>query len=132
MPDRWSRPAHRAVRENIQKELKEILSPSQAKRLGQLKVQMKLKNRGALALAEEKLAEVLDISEEKRKEIRKSHRDAMQELHREMERLRERYRRQLIKDMLSKEQLAKLEDLTGDEYDVKPFNPRRFVAPSAP
>ena len=38
--------ANRAVRENIQKELKEILSPSQMKRLGQLEVQMKLKNRG--------------------------------------------------------------------------------------
>ena len=55
----------------------------------------------------------------------------MQELAKEIERLRKRLRRELIREMLSKEQLVKLEELTGDEYDVKPFNPRRFAQPIA-
>ena len=118
--------ANKAIRENITKELKEVLLPKQMKRLGQLEVQMKLRNRGVRALAEGKLAERLQISDGQKKEIREQSAEMQKELQQQIEMLRERLRKRLIKDVLDKEQLVQLEEVTGDEFDVQQPNVRRL------
>lgn len=119
--------ANKAIRENIEKELTGILAPHQLKRLGQLEVQMKIRNRGALALTSTKLAGALEISDEQEKEIRQRDREMQQDLEKEIKNLREKYRSDLIKDLLSKDQLGKLEELSGDDYEVKQPNIRRSL-----
>ena len=119
--------ATKAIRKNIEKELNDVLSFKQMKRLGQLEVQMKLRNRGVRALAEEKLANALEISDDQKKEIRKQARDMHKDLQKEIERLRERFRERLIKDLLEEDQLAKLEEISGEEYEVQQTNIRRWT-----
>ena len=118
--------ANKAIRQNIEKELKEVLSPKQLKRLSQLEVQMKLRNRGVRALAEGTLANRLGISDEQKQDIREQSAEMQKELQKEIAKLRERFRKQLIKDLLDKEQLSKLEEATGDEFDVRQPNIRRM------
>ncbi len=117
--------ATKAIRQNLEKELKEILSPSQIKRLGQLEIQMKIKNRGAMALVDDKLVKMLGVSDEQQKEVQARHREMQKELRDEIQKLRDRYRKELIKELLSDDQLSKLEDVSGNEYEVKQINPRR-------
>ena len=118
--------AQKTIREKITKELENILSTKQFTRLGQLEVQMKIRNRGVLALTDERIAESLVVSDEQKKDIRDSHRESQKQLQEEIAKLRERHRKRLIKKLLSDEQLAQLEDLSGDEYEVKAVNRRRF------
>lgn len=118
--------AQKTIREKITKELENILSTKQFTRLGQLEVQMKIRNRGVLALTDERIAESLVVSDEQKKDIRDSHRESQKELQEEIAKLRERHRKRLIKKLLSDEQLAQLEELSGDEYEVKAVNRRRF------
>lgn len=119
--------AQKAIRQNIEKELKSVLSPKQLKRLGQLEVQMSLRNRGVRALTEEKLAAALEISDEQKKEIREGQRESQKALQKEIEALRERHRNRLLQRLLSDEQLSKLELLSGNEYKVKTVNRRRVL-----
>lgn len=118
--------AGKALRENVEKELKDVLSFKQLKRLGQLEVQMKIRNRGARALADDKLAGALEISDEQKKDIQSENRKMQKELQKEIEKLREKFRQELIQDLLNKDQLAKLEELSGTEYKVKQPNVRRW------
>ena len=50
------------------------------------------------------------------------------ELQEEIQKLREKFRQELIQDLLNKEQLSKLEELSGSEYKVKQPNVRRWQA----
>lgn len=118
--------ANKAVRKNIEKELKEILSFKQLKRLGQLEIQMKLRNRGIRAFVEEKLAKQLAISDDQKKTIQKEARQSQTELEEEIRKLRQRFRKRAIRDVLEDDQLRKLEELTGDEYEAEDSNIRRF------
>ena len=118
--------ATKAVRENITKELETLLEPKQLKRLGQIEVQMKIKNRGVLALVEGRLAEALELEDDQKKEIKDKQREAQQELMKKIEDLRVQYRDDLIKEVLSEKQLLGLEELSGDDYKVKAPNMRRF------
>ena len=118
--------AQKAVRKTITKELKEILDIKQMKRLGQLEVQMKMKNRGARALTEEKLAKALNITDDQKTEIRDKSSEMSKQLQKEIEKLREQHRKQLIKDVLSDDQLSKLQEISGNQYEVQPINIRRF------
>jgi|GEM_PF-4916841 len=118
--------AAKATRENVEKELKDVLSFKQLKRLGQLEVQMKIRNRGAHALTDDKLADALEISDKQKKDIQTESREMQKDLQKEIEKLRARFRQELIEDLLDKEQLSKLEKLSGTEYKVKQPNVRRF------
>lgn len=118
--------AQKTIREKISKELENILSTKQFARLGQLEVQMKIRNRGVLALTDERIAGTLAVSDDQKKDIRDTHRESQKELQEEIAKLRERHRKQLIKKLLSDEQLTKLEKLSGDEYEVKAINRRRI------
>lgn len=120
--------AAKATRENVEKELKDLLSFKQLKRLGQLEVQMKIRNRGARALTDEKLAGALEISDKQKEQIKTESRDMQKELQEEIQKLREKFRQELIQDLLNKEQLSKLEELSGSEYKVKQPNVRRWQA----
>ena len=118
--------AAKATRENVEKELKDVLSFKQLKRLGQLEVQMKIRNRGARALTDDKLAGALEISEQQKKDIQSESRVMQKELQKEIEKLRQKFRQELIKDLLDKDQISKLQELSGDEYEVKQPNVRRW------
>ena len=48
------------------------------------------------------------------------------ELDAEIKKLRERFRRRAIRDVLEDDQLQKLEEMTGKEYQVQDSNIRRF------
>jgi len=118
--------ATKAVRENITKELDQLLEPKQLKRLGQIEVQMKLKNRGALALVEDKIANALEIDSEQKKEIREKQGKAQSELMKRIEDLRVQYRNDLIRGVLSEKQLLRFEQLSGEDYKIQEPNTRRF------
>lgn len=117
--------AQKTVRKNVEKELEKVLSPKQLKRLGQLEVQMSIKNRGVHALTEEKLASALGVADEQKEEIRERGREMQEELRAEIAKLRERLRNRLIKELLDDDQLVKLEELSGEEYEVQRPNVRR-------
>lgn len=118
--------ARKAIQKNIEKELKEILDFKQMKRLGQLEVQMKMKNRGVRALTDDKLSKALAISDKQKKQIQEEQSEMQKELQKEIQKLREKFRTDLINELLTDDQLTKLEELSGEEYDVKPVNIRRF------
>ena len=120
--------AQKAIRENIEKELGEVLSVKQIQRLGQLEVQMSLRNRGVRALTEDKLAKALEISAEQKKDILERQRKAMKDLQEEIEDLKERHRTRLLKELLDDEQLSKLEKMSGNEYQVREINRRRLFS----
>lgn len=118
--------ASKAIRKNIEAELTTLLSPKQLRRLGEIEVQMKIKNRGALALLDQTVSKRLDLSDEQKKDLKEQQRVSQKELAKEIERLREKYRQDVIKDVLDKKQLLKLEEMSGQEYDLKQPNWRRF------
>ena len=75
---------------------------------------------------DEKLAKPLAISDDQKKAIQEEARAMQADLDAEIKKLREKFRRRAIRDVLEDEQLQKLEQMTGEEYDVQDSNIRRF------
>ena len=111
--------AQREIRQKTEEKLEEVLLPQQLKRFKQIKIQMVLKNQGAPALMTGVLAEEIHLSDKQRKELMELHAKKQAELEKEIEALRERFRQETIREVLTSDQMKKVESLTGDDYQVK-------------
>ena len=113
------REAQKAIREQTEQKLAQILLPHQMKRMKQLKVQLLLRNQGARALTGDEMAAALKITDEQKAELAEKQREAQKTLQKKIQQLREQMQRDVMEDVLTPQQLKKLEQLSGDKYDVQ-------------
>ena len=113
------REAQKVIREQTEQKLAQILLPHQMKRMKQLKVQLLLRNQGARALTGDEMAAALNITDEQKAELAEKQREAQEALQKKIQKLREQMQRDVMEDVLTPQQLKKLEQLSGDKYDVQ-------------
>ncbi|MEC9004454.1 MAG: hypothetical protein VX644_13845 [Planctomycetota bacterium] len=116
-------------KENFKQELGEVLKPSQLKRLDQIQMQSTLRSRGNYVLYDPKIADLLEITDAQKKEIRTKAMEAQKKLNAEMMRLRQEMQEKLLDEVLTAAQKRKVKELTGDKYEMKPIEYRRFNQP---
>ena len=116
--------------DNYTSKIKDILRPSQLKRLEEIQMQNTLRSRGNYALYDPKIADVLGITEEQKKEIRTKAMEAQKKLNAEMMRLRQELQEKLLDEVLTAAQKRKIKTLTGDKYEMKPIEYPRFNQPA--
>lgn len=115
----------------LQEGMSEILLPHQIKRLEELKFQMKLRNQGARALANSQVADLLDITDEQRKELHEKQREKKQEINEQIAKLREEARKEILDEVLTDAQRMKLAELMGEKYVIKrPQRQNQFFEPA--
>jgi hypothetical protein len=103
----------------LRERLDEILLPHQSARLRELQVQIKMNSRGTYAISDAVIAEALDISDEQKKDLAKKQQEAQRKLQEEMSKLRAQYQEEVLKEVLSKEQIMKLEKIKGKKYELQ-------------
>lgn len=113
------REAQKAVREQTEQKLAQILLPHQVKRMKQLKIQMALRNQGARALAGDEMAAALSITDDQKAELQEKQREAQEALQKKVRELQRKMQRDVMEDVLTPQQLKKLEQLSGEDYEVK-------------
>ena len=119
-------------REFVEKEIEKVLLPHQVKRMTEIQTQMSLKSQGTWALRQGKLAEALGITKEQQAELQKKAMEAQRKIQEETAKLKAKLEAEILEEVLSKDQRAKLNDLQGDKYEVKPFQqPGRLVTPGS-
>ena len=84
-------------------------------------MQSTLRSRGNYALYDPKIADMLGITEEQKKEIRSKAMEAQKKLNAEMMRLRQEMQEKLLDEVLTAAQKRKIKELTGDKYEMKPI-----------
>lgn len=108
------------IRANQQEQMKELLLPHQIQRLQQVALQTHLQQAGtAGALASEKLAEELGITDEQKERLKTRSEEINKKLQEDMEKLKEQAREDILKE-LTKDQRTKLEEMTGNKYKPQP------------
>jgi hypothetical protein len=105
----------RELREEIKEAIDDVLLPFQKQRLEQIVAQSKLNNNGSGALMSDEFAELLKLTDEQKKELEKKQQEMQKKLQDEIRDLRRKRQRELVEAVLTKEQLAKLKKLTGDD-----------------
>lgn len=103
------------LREEIKEAVDEVLLPFQKQRLDQIVAQSKLNNNGSGALMSEEFARLLKLTDEQKKELEKKQQELQKKLQEEIRDLRRKRQRELVEAILTKEQLAKLKELVGDD-----------------
>lgn len=103
------------LREEIKEAIDEVLLPFQKQRLDQIVAQSKLNNNGSGALMSEEFARLLKLTDEQKKELEKKQQELQKKLQEEIRDLRRKRQRELVEAVLTKEQLAKLKELIGDD-----------------
>ncbi|MEO2023417.1 MAG: hypothetical protein ABGX05_16470 [Pirellulaceae bacterium] len=116
--------------ENFTSKIKAVLRASQLKRLNQIQMQSTLRSRGNYALYDQNIVDLLGITEEQKKEIRTKAMEAQKKLNAEMMRLRQEMQEKLLDEVLTAAQKRKVKALTGDKYEMKPIEYRRFNQPA--
>jgi|GEM_PF-1646192 len=115
--------------QNYANKIKDILRASQLKRLEQIQLQNTLRSRGNYALYDPKIVELLEITEEQKKEIRTKAMEAQKKLNAEMMRLRQEMQEKLLDEVLTATQKRKIKELSGDKYEMKPIE---YARPNFP
>lgn len=103
------------LRDEIKEAIDEVLLPFQKQRLDQIVAQSKLNNNGSGALMSEEFAKLLKLSDEQKKEFEQKQQELQKKLQEEIRDLRRKRQRELVEAVLTKEQLAKLKELIGDD-----------------
>jgi len=104
--------------DEVEKQINEILVPHQQDRLMQLKLQLSLRQRGAMyTLGQKDLAEALNITPEQQQKLREQREAMNKKLMEEYRRLRSQYQQELLESVLTPGQLAELEKLTGEKLN---------------
>jgi hypothetical protein len=110
-----------------QTKLESMLLPHQLERLKQVAVQIQMKKRGAAnTLLSDQMTEELGIDEAQKKRIEERQKELKKELADRMAELKEEIRDKLLAELTS-EQKAKLEELSGDDFDYKPTDFRKQI-----
>lgn len=108
------------LREELAKEIDNILLPHQRRRLEEISLRMKMKQRGTSgSLVDTELAKTLGIDDAQKDRIRRRAAEVQKELEEKIAKLREEAREEIL-DELSPDQQRKLKDMLGSEFDDKP------------
>ena len=114
---------YQAAREQAQADAEraifETLERKQAQRLMQIQLQITLKNSGLTSLAQEPLAEILDITPEQKRKLVEKQIEEKKELDEMIEVLRSEMQHQALTEILTKSQLDKLGTMKGDTLEAK-------------
>jgi hypothetical protein len=111
------------LRDELAKQIDDVLLPHQRKRLKEISLRMKMKQRGTTgSLVDTELAKTLDIGEAQKERIRRRAAEVQKELEEKIAKLREEAREQILEE-LTPDQQRKLKDMLGSEFDDKPQPP---------
>jgi hypothetical protein len=107
------------VQSDADRAIFETLDRKQAQRLMQIQLQVTFKNSGLVSLAQEPLAEILDITAEQKRQLVEKQIEGQQELDEMVEVLRSEMQHQALTEILTKSQLDKLGTMKGDTLEAK-------------
>ena len=106
----------RSIREQANRELRQVLLPHQIDRLRQIRAQSRLRYRSlADVLTNEPVKSDLDISEEQSRELREAERRIEEELQREIAELRKKARKKLL-ETLNRSQQEQVREMFGPDF----------------
>lgn len=111
--------AQQQVQSDADRAIFETLDRKQAQRLMQIQLQITLKNSGLTSLAQEPLAEILDITAEQKRKLVEKQIEGKKELDEMIEVLRSEMQHQALTEILTKSQLDKLGTMKGDTLEAK-------------
>ncbi len=109
----------RLIKEKTEAGLAKILIPAQRERLEEIQTQISLRSAGVSALSSSRLAELLGLTDEQKKDLIESQSDYQKKLQKGIEDLKTKLQQEILKEVLSTEQIAQLEKLKGERFDVK-------------
>lgn len=111
--------AQQQVQSDADRAIFETLERKQAQRLMQIQLQITLKNNGRSSLAQEPLAEILDITADQKRKLVEKQIEGKKELDEMVEVLRSEMQHQALTEVLTKSQLDKLGAMQGDTLETK-------------
>jgi hypothetical protein len=111
--------AHKQVQTDADNAIFETLERKQSQRLMQIQLQITLENNGLSSLAQEPLAEVLDITPEQKRKLVEKQIEGKKELDEMIDVLRSEMEHQASTEILTKSQLDKLGAMKGDTLEAK-------------
>jgi len=115
-----SRERLKEFRDELAKEIDNILLPHQRRRLDEISLRMKMKQRGTSgSLVDTELAKTLSIDDAQKEQIRRRAAEVQKELEEKIAKLREEAREEIL-DELTPAQQRQLKDLLGSDFDDKP------------
>lgn len=115
-----SRERLKEFRDELAKEIDNILLPHQRRRLDEISLRMKMKQRGTSgSLVDTELAKTLSIDDAQKERIRRRAAEVQKELEEKIAKLREEAREEIL-DELTPAQQRQLKDLLGSDFDDKP------------
>ncbi len=106
-----------AINKDTETRIQSVLMPHQFDRLKQIDLQARIQRGGAGALSEGELADALELSESQREQIREKSEVVQKDLQEKINQLRLDARNQLL-EVLTPDQRAKLESMTGAEFSL--------------
>lgn len=107
----------RAVMEEMESRIAEVLTPQQMDRLKQIHTQQQLGRDGARVLMDGPLAESLNLSDEQKETLRERAQELRGEMEKKIEAARAEANEQLMA-VLTSEQRAKLDAMTGEPFTM--------------
>jgi Spy/CpxP family protein refolding chaperone len=113
------------LKADVDKQVKEVLLPHQAKRLEQIRLQTSMRGMGSRALESEALAKALGITDEQKQKMREKEKEVREQLQKKLEQLRKEAQDEVL-SVLTDAQRKKLTMMLGEDYE---FKPRQFTFP---
>jgi Spy/CpxP family protein refolding chaperone len=114
----------RAVNEEFDKRIDEVLLPNQKERLGQIILQRRAQRRGtAGALASDETAKALGLTDEQKKKLQEVGREVQKEIEEKLAKIREEAEQKVL-EVLTPEQREQYKKMLGERYQPPPPPPR--------
>lgn len=111
--------AQKAMNAEVDRRLASLLSPKQQERLKQVQIQQVIRNYGFGVLALPELAEVLKLTDKQRDELVNKQIEVQKELRQLVNELRAELEETALNEVLTADQKAKLDSLTGKTFESK-------------
>ncbi len=105
--------------EEIQKELGGVLLPHQVKRLQQIQLRSRMQFGTAQAFERGPLREELGLTDDQIEKLREASEEITKETNEKIAKIREDARKEILESALTAEQMAKLEDLLGEPFEIR-------------
>jgi hypothetical protein len=104
---------HRDFVADVKETINEILLPFQQERLEQIRLQAELRVHGSAALESGAFADFLKLSDKQEKELHVKTEEMAKKLEQEIKTLRQKRQREVLEDVLTKDQLKALDERLG-------------------
>jgi Spy/CpxP family protein refolding chaperone len=106
---------------DVETQLKKALLPHQLQRLKQIDLQVRMQSRGEGGLSSRAVADALELSDDQREKLEQRAEEVRRELQEKIRQAQAEAREKML-DVLTPEQKAKLEELTGDVFQMSDEN----------